>query len=391
MDPPRPADANPGWTRAPWAGVIQPPASSSAATMPPPPPRQGTKASRDANDGASTSYSSSTTTTFDRAALFEPADLSAYFDESTDVIVGDSVFRVRTARARRVDADATNAEGKGAPPHPSVAIFCLHGCALAGASFALFARALADRAGPNTRVDAMDLRGHGSTRTGDDADLSLDRMARDVADVCAQLYGSSAGDSVETKVVLVGHSMGGAVAARVAQLELVRHTRGVVVIDVVEGTALASVRGVAMRNAVAARPGGFASIAGADRVVRSSRTDDVEPRVRASLDAVHGGAVDWRRGRVRVEGGRVEDVEVLGGMVRRHERTILVGAVRKAVGVGGARQAGRRADGGADAGKVSGGAVPERGARGARGRAGEVRGGGAGVRRSIRRGRLGNF
>jgi protein phosphatase methylesterase 1 len=301
MDPPRPADANPGWTRAPWAGVIQPPASSSAVTMPPPPPRQGTKASRDANDGASTSYSSSTTTTFDRAALFEPADLSAYFDESTDVIVGDSVFRVRTARARRVDADATNAEGKGAPPHPSVAIFCLHGCALAGASFALFARALADRAGPNTRVDAMDLRGHGSTRTGDDADLSLDRMARDVADVCAQLYGSSAGDSVETKVVLVGHSMGGAVAARVAQLELVRHTRGVVVIDVVEGTALASVRGVAMRNAVAARPGGFASIAGAiEWCARVARTTSNLESARASTPCtvvpsigVEGG-YEWR-------------------------------------------------------------------------------------------------
>ena len=301
MDPPRPADANPGWTRAPWAGVIQPPASSSAATMPPPPPRQGTKASRDANDGASTSYSSSTTTTFDRAALFEPADLSAYFDESTDVIVGDSVFRVRTARARRMDADATNAEGKGAPPHPSVAIFCLHGCALAGASFALFARALADRAGPNTRVDAMDLRGHGSTRTGDDADLSLDRMARDVADVCAQLYGSSAGDSVETKVVLVGHSMGGAVAARVAQLELVRHTRGVVVIDVVEGTALASVRGVAMRNAVAARPGGFASIAGAiEWCARVARTTSNLESARASTPCtvvpsigVEGG-YEWR-------------------------------------------------------------------------------------------------
>mmetsp|Transcript_4998 Transcript_4998/g.22300 ORF Transcript_4998/g.22300 Transcript_4998/m.22300 type:complete len:260 (-) Transcript_4998:53-832(-) len=128
---------------------------------------------------------------------------------------------------------------------------------------------------------------------------------------------------------------------------------------------------------------------GRRRVVRSSRPDDVEPRVRASLDAVHGGAVDWRHlGRIRVEGGRVEDVEVLGGMVRRHERTILIRAVRKALGVGGSRQAGRRADGGADAGEVSGGAVPERGARGARGRAGEVRGGGAGVRRSIRRGRL---
>ena len=176
---------------------------------------------------------------------------------------------------------------------------CLHGCALAGASFALFARALADRAGPNTRVDAMDLRGHGSTRTADDADLSLDRMARDVADVCAQLYGC---DSVETKAVLVGHSMGGAVAARVAQLELVRHTRGVVVIDVVEGTALASVRGVAMRNAVAARPTGFASIAGAvEWCARVARTTSNLESARASTPCTvvpctgaTSGGYEWR-------------------------------------------------------------------------------------------------
>jgi pimeloyl-ACP methyl ester carboxylesterase len=145
----------------------------------------------------------------------------------------------------------------------------------------------------------MDLRGHGSTRTADDADLSLDRMARDVADVCAQLYAS---DSVETKAVLVGHSMGGAVAARVAQLELVRHTRGVVVIDVVEGTALASVRGVAMRNAVAARPTGFASIAGAvEWCARVARTTSNLESARASTPCTvvpctgaTSGGYEWR-------------------------------------------------------------------------------------------------
>ena len=60
-------------------------------------------------------------------------------------------------------------------------------CALSGASFALFARRLAERGGENFRVDAMDLRGHGSTRTADDRDLP-DTMAKDVADVCARLY-----------------------------------------------------------------------------------------------------------------------------------------------------------------------------------------------------------
>jgi len=256
MDPPPPtADPNPGWTRAPWSGVVQPPAStSSAAMMPPPPPRPRAPSA----SGGGARDDEEVHRRFDRASLFQPADISAYFDESADVRVdGGDVFKVRTARG------ATRGRGCA-----SIAALCLHGCALSGASFALFARRLADRGGENFRVDAMDLRGHGSTRTADDRDLSLDTMAKDVADVCARLYRDD-----DVQVVLVGHSMGGAVAARVAQLDLVKNLRGVVVIDVVEGTALASVRGEAMRAAVASRAKTFATVADAiEWCVRVART-----------------------------------------------------------------------------------------------------------------------
>ena len=275
MDPPLPtADPNPGWTRAPWSGVVQPPASaSSAAMMPPPPPRPRAPSADDEEVHRR----------FDRAALFQPADISAYFDECADVRVGGGdVFRVRTARG--ATRGATRGRGRA-----SIAALCLHGCALSGASFALFARRLADRGGENFRVDALDLRGHGSTRTADDRDLSLDTMARDVADVCARLYRDDDATTNEdgntnVQVVLVGHSMGGAVAARVAQLDLVRNLRGVVVIDVVEGTALASVRGEAMRAAVASRAGKtFATIADAvEWCVRVARTTSNVESARAS-------------------------------------------------------------------------------------------------------------
>ena len=235
--------------------MVQPPAStSSAAMMPPPPPRPRAPSA----SGGGARDDEEVHRRFDRASLFQPADISAYFDESADVRIDEGdVFKVRTARG------ATRGRGCA-----SIAALCLHGCALSGASFALFARRLADRGGENFRVDAMDLRGHGSTRTADDRDLSLDTMAKDVADVCARLYRDD-----DVQVVLVGHSMGGAVAARVAQLDLVKNLRGVVVIDVVEGTALASVRGEAMRAAVASRAKTFATVADAiEWCVRVART-----------------------------------------------------------------------------------------------------------------------
>ena len=268
--------------------MVQPPAStSSAAMMPPPPPRpRAPSASGGARD-------EEVHRRFDRTSLFQPADISAYFDESADVrIDGGDVFKVRTARG------ATRGRGRA-----SIAALCLHGCALSGASFALFARRLADRGGENFRVDAMDLRGHGSTRTADDRDLSLDTMARDVADVCARLYRDD-----DVQVVLVGHSMGGAVAARVAQLDLVRNLRGVVVIDVVEGTALASVRGEAMRAAVASRAAAaetFATVADAvEWCVRVARTtSNIESARASTAHALVPSGTDAGDGREEGRGG----------------------------------------------------------------------------------------
>ena len=89
---------------------------------------------------------------------------------------------------------------------------------------------------------APDLRGHGLTTSGADADLSLDTLAGDVLELWGAMFGppsaraeqhggrpEAAGGSVgsaaehsateeSTATVLVGHSMGGAVAVRAAAL-----------------------------------------------------------------------------------------------------------------------------------------------------------------------------
>ncbi len=75
---------------------------------------------------------------------------------------------------------------------------------------------------------AVDLRGHGLTRTGDDADLSAETLSDDICRLAAKV---AAGRSV----MLVGHSMGGAIAVHAAGMERIDALVGLCVIDVVEG------------------------------------------------------------------------------------------------------------------------------------------------------------
>ncbi len=141
---------------------------------------------------------------------------------------------------------------------------------------------------------ALDLRGHGHTTCQPETDLSADTLAQDATVAWQQLFGVEA-----PPTVLLGHSMGGAVAVRAAAskvclmlsspltlpglcghallIELARGTllarrprdcalllqgisslEGLVVIDVVEGTALASLPH--MTSVLNQRPGKFASV-----------------------------------------------------------------------------------------------------------------------------------
>lgn len=92
------------------------------------------------------------------------------------------------------------------------------------------------RANCRYRVVAPDLRGHGETTTSDDGDLSAATLAADVGALWQHLFRGPGADRVPT--VLVGHSMGGAVAVWAAAGGQVESLDGLVVIDVVEGTAL---------------------------------------------------------------------------------------------------------------------------------------------------------
>ena len=60
---------------------------------------------------------------------------------------------------------------------------------------------------------APDLRGHGETITQDSDDLSVERLTSDIVNIFQQLFKNV---SKSPPMILMGHSMGGALAVHVA-------------------------------------------------------------------------------------------------------------------------------------------------------------------------------
>ncbi|KAL8433350.1 hypothetical protein Efla_001904 [Eimeria flavescens] len=151
-------------------------------------------------------------------------------------------------------------------------LFLLHGAGHTALSWACFARLLRDGS-PPLRLFAYDARGHGATQCTDSTTLSAEALTEDGIAVVQYLYdrlikemppqqtqpeegrqaeASAAADpgkgehkqNHETdslpSVILVGHSMGGAIATRMAASGRVPQLHGLMVLDVVEGTALAA-------------------------------------------------------------------------------------------------------------------------------------------------------
>ncbi|XP_015886160.1 uncharacterized protein LOC107421438 isoform X1 [Ziziphus jujuba] len=164
---------------------------------------------------------------------YSPLDWLSYFDHEEDVCIPDSndVFHVYVA-------------GKEGP-----VVFCLHGGGYSGLSFALSASKIKEKA----RVVAMDMRGHGKSTSENDLDLSIETMCNDVLAVLKAMYGDSL-----PAIVLVGHSMGGSVAVHVAAKKALPSLAGLVVVDVVEGTAMASL--IHMQKILSSRMQHFPSI-----------------------------------------------------------------------------------------------------------------------------------
>ncbi|XP_060074167.1 protein phosphatase methylesterase 1-like isoform X2 [Ylistrum balloti] len=173
-----------------------------------------------------------------------------YFDQKHDVQVGESTFRLYEC-------------GTSGP----VLLF-LHGGGFSALSWSLVSSTLCQLV--TCRCAALDLRGHGDTVSNDDGDLCAETLSSDVGDVVKSLYGDE-----PPPIILIGHSMGGAIAVHTAERKLIPSIIGLVVIDVVEGTAMESLN--SMQSFLRGRPSTFKSLEHAiEWSVRSGQIRNLE-------------------------------------------------------------------------------------------------------------------
>ncbi|KDR16494.1 protein phosphatase methylesterase 1 [Zootermopsis nevadensis] len=181
---------------------------------------------------------------------YTPVKWSRYFSQCRDVAVNGNQFRVYCL-------------GDSGP-----LLVLLHGGGFSALTWALFSSSVTSMVG--CQVLAIDLRGHGDTVTTNEEDLSAETMARDVGDVVTTLY-----ETDPPPVILIGHSMGGAIAVHAASANYIPSLIGLAVIDVVEGTALDAL--ASMQSFLRGRPTNFKSLEHAiEWCIRSGQVRNIE-------------------------------------------------------------------------------------------------------------------
>ncbi|KAJ1566078.1 Protein phosphatase methylesterase 1 [Nowakowskiella sp. JEL0078] len=187
-----------------------------------------------------------------------PLDWSLFFDERKSLSINISAntqdtFTVYWKHVRKVS---------DAPPS---AVFVLHhGAGHSALTWALTAKSISlfvSSMDESFDILCYDCRGHGcfsvlhrTSVTQDDSDLSLETLSDDLVKVVNEAY-----PTLPNQIVLVGHSMGGAIVVDVAsKRKLGRNVLGVVLVDIVEGAALDSLKH--MRSLLNNRPNHFKSV-----------------------------------------------------------------------------------------------------------------------------------
>jgi protein phosphatase methylesterase 1 len=135
-----------------------------------------------------------------------------------------------------------------------------HGAGSSGLSFAALTAEIRKRL-PSAGILSLDARGHGSTQINpeqDILDLSLETLGADLLSVIDKTK-TRMGWKDLPPLILVGHSLGGAVVTDVAKGgKLGNAVLGYAVLDVVEGSAIDALQ--SMQTYLSTRPVGFPSL-----------------------------------------------------------------------------------------------------------------------------------
>ncbi|XP_064074121.1 protein phosphatase methylesterase 1 [Vanessa tameamea] len=185
---------------------------------------------------------------------YTPVSWRNYFEKFLDLETEGGIFRVYLSPEPDI------------PQRPR--IVTLHGGGYSALSWALFTEEITNMI--HCQVVSLDLRAHGETQAKDPDDLNIDTLVKDVEQVLHKLYGQEM-----PPIILLGHSMGGAIAVRAAHVpSLEPFVQGVAVIDVVEGTAMEAL--ASMQSFLRSRPTHFKSIEHAiEWCVRSGQVRNV--------------------------------------------------------------------------------------------------------------------
>ncbi|XP_055377251.1 protein phosphatase methylesterase 1 [Condylostylus longicornis] len=185
---------------------------------------------------------------------YKPKMWDEFFAEKDDIAVDEkNTFRIYKTKT---------------PEKSGPVLLMLHGGGYCGLTWSYLSQEITQML--HCQCLCVDLRGHGDSITDNDEDLSAETLATDVGKLVSVLFPDQC-----PPIYLIGHSMGGAIAVHVANMELIPGLIGVTVIDVVEGTALEAL--ASMQSFLRSRPKYFKSITNAiEWCVRSGQVRNLD-------------------------------------------------------------------------------------------------------------------
>lgn len=207
------------------------------------------------------------------------------------------------------DLDLPESQVKNYSNTPTLVL--LHGGGYSALTWSEFTRHIEQYC--QCRILSIDLRSHGDTKTKDPNFMDIDTLVSDVIAVTHATH-KICGFSITPKIVLIGHSMGGAVAVKCATRceEFLPSLAGFVIIDVVEGTAKDALP--LMMSVIKTRPTRFVSLENAiEWSVRSGMTKNTD----ASKVSMPGNLINLKTGHLGIH-----DVPAVEGKVELQNNVI---------------------------------------------------------------------